>query len=89
MQFIEPAGHEERCYICGDPCNGFAGNPALWPVCLPVSGAQTWHHSGCVAEKLDELRSLLEGRSIVLPIDRNHAEKMNVISEAFLNQSNK
>ncbi len=52
---IEPvAGHGKPCHSCGVTCNGFAGNPSLWPLCLPVEGMPTWFCTGCIASLRDE-----------------------------------
>lgn len=53
---VEREGHGQPCYYCGEPCDGFAGEPSRWPVGLPhkeAPGVVKWHHAGCVMERLD------------------------------------
>lgn len=48
-------GDNEPCYYCKSPCSSFAGNPALWPVCLAspeIPGKAEWFHAGCVQSRL-------------------------------------
>ena len=49
-------GHGEHCWYCGDRCNGFAGNPGLWPLLLPLDDARPGHcvavHTRCVLDRL-------------------------------------
>lgn len=82
-----PAGHHAPCHICGEPCNSLAGNPGLWPIALAYSrepGIVKWHHTGCVSDRLTKLLDLEEGRSVILPSDRKHAEAMLIVADAFL-----
>lgn len=63
-------GHEQPCYYCGEPCDGFAANPSRWPLPLPHAdepGVDKWHHTGCVLERLhaSNLRPGLERASEV------------------------
>lgn len=47
-------GHNKPCHSCGTLCNGLAGNPGLWPICLPVDGQPTWFCTACIASMRDE-----------------------------------
>jgi len=50
-------GHNKPCYYCGEPCNGFAGDPGLWPLAFchrDEPGVMRWHHSRCVTRRLVE-----------------------------------
>lgn len=63
-QITISAGHDEPCHMCGESCDGLAGNPGKWPIMLPVEGIPRWHHTGCVATRLkdqaDEIKRLKE-----------------------------
>lgn len=60
------AGHNEPCHLCGELCDGLAGNPGKWPIMLPVEGAPKWHHTGCVAARIAELHEALkEARGMI------------------------
>jgi hypothetical protein len=51
-------GHNDLCEFCGKPCDGFAGNPALWPLIFTHpdgTGIAKAHHTGCVQKKLFNL----------------------------------
>lgn len=67
------AGHNEPCHLCGELCDGLAGNPGGWPIMLPVDGAQKWHHAGCVAAQLAYLAKVNETR---LERARRQAERI-------------
>jgi hypothetical protein len=48
-------GHGEPCYYCGEACNGFAGNPSLWPIGMchrEDPGVTKWHHTGCLYRRV-------------------------------------
>lgn len=50
-----PEGDGEPCYYCGSPCDGFAGDPGLWPIGfsqMDGTGICRWHHARCVVERL-------------------------------------
>lgn len=47
-------GHNKPCHSCGTLCNGLAGNPGLWPICLPVEGQPTWFCTACIASMRDK-----------------------------------
>ena len=54
-------GHDEPCYYCQMPCDGFAGNPSLWPIPLSHDddpGVVKWHHTGCVQIRLYKLQEM-------------------------------
>lgn len=60
-------GHDQPCYYCKEPCNGFAGNPSLWPIPLSHNdepGKAKWHHVGCVSERLQRYQEYLDSQSI-------------------------
>ena len=47
--------HGELCFFCGEKCDGFAGNPSLWPVVFvhpDGTGKPHVHHTRCVQERL-------------------------------------
>ena len=50
-----PQGHDEYCEFCGEICNGFAGNPGLWPLAFTHpdgTGVVKWHHTECVQDRI-------------------------------------
>jgi len=84
-------GHDEPCYYCGEPCNGLAGNPALWPIALCHSddpGRVKWHHEGCVSKRLhdlDRLRALLQeaGEAIDSLVDHYESCEAAIFEQQF------
>lgn len=55
-----PPGHNQTCEHCGKQCDGFAGNPSLWPVPLfsKTPGAIGYWHMGCLSKRLRQLEAL-------------------------------
>lgn len=54
-------GSGEPCAICGESCDGFAGDPGLWPVAIcrkGDAGIPKWYHSGCIGKQLDAVAEL-------------------------------
>ncbi len=86
-------GHNEPCYYCGEPCNGLAGDPGLWP--LPFChrdepGVMKWHHTRCVTRLLPENAALLSqpSRAAVLTSeDRKQMEAAHVWVHAVVSPS--
>lgn len=49
------------CYYCGEPCEGFAGDPGRWPLAFghrDNPGVTKWHHVRCVTDRLIENQAL-------------------------------
>ena len=57
-------GNGDPCYYCKEKCDGFAGNPGMWPILLAHSdepGVMKAHHMKCVQERLQERDRFYEG----------------------------
>lgn len=86
-QITISAGHDEPCHMCGESCDGLAGNPGKWPIMLPVEGMPRWHHTGCVAARLknqaDEIERLTKTNETCLTRNRQQAKRIGELCEAL------
>lgn len=71
-------GHNEPCLMYQKPCDGFAGNPSLWPLRLSNDG---WRHVGCVNDALHKLEGL------TAPLAASAMERAKIILRAIWSTS--
>jgi len=83
-------GHNKPCYYCGEPCNGFAGDPGLWPLAFchrDEPGVMKWHHSRCVTRRLVENQPPEKGvveaaQSLIAALDSKDEEAAHAVDRA-------